>query len=194
MAQGDEHVVSILTERLELVPATPDLVRAALVDDAYLGKCLPARIPETWPPEFYEPVGLEYTLAQLEAGPEQAGWWLHYFVQRSASLKERVLIGTGGYKGPPTEDGTVEIGYTVASEYQRQGYATEASQGLVRHAFTFPEVHRVVAETFTDLAASIGVLEKLGFRFFGDGEEKGVIWFELLREEYTPQGYRTLAG
>lgn len=186
--------MSILTERLELVPATPDLVRAALVDDAYLGKCLAACIPETWPPEFYEPMGLEYTLAQLEAGPEQAGWWLHYFVQRSASLEERVLIGTGGYKGPPTEDGTVEIGYTVASEYQRQGYATEASQGLVRHAFTFPEVHRVVAETFTDLAASIGVLEKLGFRFFGDGEEKGVIWFELLREEYNPHGYRTLAG
>lgn len=177
--------MSILTERLELVPATPDLIRAALVDDAYLGKCLGARIPATWPPEFYEPTGLEYTLAQLEAGPEQAGWWMHFFVLRGESADERVLIGTGGYKGPSTEDGTVEIGYTVASEYQRQGYATEASRGLVSHAFTFPEVHRVVAETFTDLAASIGVLEKLGFRFFGDGEEKGVIWFELLREEYN---------
>ncbi len=184
----------IPTERLELVPATPDLIRAALVDDAYLGKCLGARIPASWPPEFYEPMGLEYTLLRLEAGPEQAGWWMHYFVLRSESEDGRVVIGTGGYKGPPHENGTVEIGYTVASEYQRRGYATEASQGLVRHAFTFPEVHRVVAETFTDLTPSIGVLEKLGFRYVGDGEEAGVIWFELLREEYTPHGYPTLAG
>jgi RimJ/RimL family protein N-acetyltransferase len=186
--------MSILTERLELVAATPDLIRAALVDDAYLGKCLEARIPATWPPEFYEPMGLEYTLQQLEAGPEQAGWWLHFFVLRSASWDERVLIGTGGYKGPPTEDGTVEIGYTIASEFQRQGYATEASRGLVSHAFTFPEVKGVVAETFTDLAASIGVLEKIGFRFLADGEEAGIIWFELRREQFTSGAYQLSVG
>jgi RimJ/RimL family protein N-acetyltransferase len=119
---------------------------------------------------------------------------MHYFVLRSASPDERVLIGTGGYKGPPNADATVEIGYTVASEYHRQGFATEASQGLLRHAFTFSEVRRVVAETMTDLTASIGVLEKLGFRYIGDGEDPGVIWFELLREEFARGGHQRLPG
>ena len=182
--------MSIQTERMELIPATPDLIRAALVDHAYLGKCLGARIPASWPPEFYDAVGLEYTLLRLEAGAEQAGWWMHFFVLRGQSPEGRVLIGTGGYKGPPADDSTVEIGYTVASEYQRKGYATEASRGLVSHAFKFPEVRRVVAETLMELTASIGVLEKLGFRFVGEGEEKGVIWYELLKEEYNPENAR----
>ena len=55
------------------------------------------------------------------------------------------MIGTCGFKGPPTDDGTVEIGYGVLPEFRRQGHATEAARGLIEHALAHPTVTRVKA-------------------------------------------------
>lgn len=93
------------------------------------------------------------------------------------------MIGCGGYKGPPSADGTVEIGYSIVPQHRREGYATEAAEGLIRHAFRNPSVRRVIGETLPGLVASIGVLVKCGFRYAGNGSEPGVIRYELFREE-----------
>ena len=94
-----------------------------------------------------------------------------------------MLVGTCGFKGPPTADGTVEIGYGILPEFRRHGYATEATQGLITHAFAHPEVARVIAETFPDLFPSIGVLRKIGFSYAGEGSEPGVVRYELRRAD-----------
>jgi [ribosomal protein S5]-alanine N-acetyltransferase len=73
------------------------------------------------------------------------------------------------------------VGYGVVRDHQRRGYASETVRGLVGHAFALPEVHRVIAETLPELTPSIGVLEKCGFRFIGEGSEPGVIRYELSR-------------
>jgi RimJ/RimL family protein N-acetyltransferase len=73
-------------------------------------------------------------------------------------------MGSAGYKGPPSADATLEVGYGIVSEYQRQGYASEVVHGFLAHAFALPAVHRVVAETLPSLVPSIGVLRKCGFR------------------------------
>jgi len=52
---------------------------------------------------------------------------------------------------------------------------------FLAHAFAVPSVMRVIAETLPTLEASIAVLEKCGFRFIGDGSERGVIRYERLR-------------
>lgn len=57
------------------------------------------------------------------------------------------LIGLGGYAGPPTSDGSVEIGYSIAPSYQRQGLATELTLALVDFALANPGVSRVLAHT-----------------------------------------------
>ncbi len=87
-------------------------------------------------------------------------------------------------KGKPTFDGTVEIGYSVLTEAQGLGYATEAVQGLVSWAFEHPEVLRVIAETLPELTPSIRVLEKSGFVSVAEGSEEGLIRFELSRSAY----------
>ncbi|MCI0565160.1 MAG: GNAT family N-acetyltransferase [Nitrososphaera sp.] len=174
----------IITERLELVPANLELVRAALGGHAALGEKLCAAVPATWPPEFLDRAAFEYTIARLSEGPEQVGWWLHFVVLRACTVGERALIGSAGYKGPPSPDGTVEVGYGIVREYQRRGFATEALGGLLAHAFQVSEVQRVVAETLPELAGSIGVLRKFGFRLIGDDSEPGTIRFELTRAEY----------
>jgi ribosomal-protein-alanine N-acetyltransferase len=96
----------------------------------------------------------------------------------------RTLIGSAGYKGAPSPDGTVEVGYGIVRDQRRRGYASETVRGLLAHAFALPAVSRVIAETLPELEGSIGVLRKCGFRLIGDGCEPGVIRFELTRAEY----------
>lgn len=171
----------MLTTRLELIPATVELARADLSSHADLARHLGVRVPPTWPPEFYDPPAIEFAIARLEEGPDQAGWWLWYFVRRADTGAEPILIGAGGYKGTPSRDGSVEIGYSILPEHQRRGYATEAARGLLAHAFSIPEVKSVTAETLPALEGSIAVLKKCGFRLLGEGSEPGVIRFEVIR-------------
>jgi RimJ/RimL family protein N-acetyltransferase len=173
----------IVTERLELIPATLELTRAALEGRTALAAGLGVFVPATWPPEFLDPPSLEFILARLAEGPAQAGWWLH-FVLLTRGATGRTLIGSAGYKGPPSPDGTVEVGYGIVRDHQRQGYASETVRGLLARAFALPTVQRVIAETLPELTPSIGVLGKCGFRLIGDGSEPGVIRFELTRAEY----------
>jgi hypothetical protein len=66
----------IVTERLELVPATPTLVRAALEGPMALAVQLGASVPPTWPPEYPDPASLDFTLTRLAEGPEKCGFRL----------------------------------------------------------------------------------------------------------------------
>jgi len=108
-----------------------------------------------------------------------------YFVVLVAQERSRTLVGSGGYKGPPSSEGTVEIGYGIVSDHQRRGYALEAVRGLLTRAFALPQVQRVIAETLPELGPSIGVLRKSGFRLIGEGSEPGVIRFELTRADWA---------
>jgi RimJ/RimL family protein N-acetyltransferase len=173
----------IFTERLALIPATPELVRAALDGKNELGAGLDAVVPPTWPPEYLDDASLEYTLDRLAEGPGNFGWWLHFIVLKDGE-GGRALIGSGGYKGPPSPDGSVEVGYGIVSDHRRRGYAVEATRGLLARAFSEPKVNRAIAETLPELTPSIGVLTKCGFRLIGEGAEPGVIRFELTRAEF----------
>ena len=171
--------IRIETERLELVAGTPTLVRAEIGDRQQFSHLLQAQIPRSWPPEYIDTDAMNFSLEQLLSGPEQAGWWCWYFVRRSNSA-ERVLIGTGGFKGAPDENRTVEIGYSVLPEFQKQGLGSEAVAGLVRWAGEHG-VTKVQAETLPELDASIRVLEKNGFVYMGNGSEEGVILYRKDR-------------
>lgn len=176
----------IRTQRLELVPASGELLSAALESPAALASVLGARVPRSWPPEFVDPPALQFTRDRLVMAPEQSGWGM-FFVLLAGVADARVLIGTAGYKGPPAE-GTVEIGYSIVSDHQRRGYASEAVRGLLARAFGVPAVGRVIAETLPELIPSIGVLRKCGFAPVGEGSEPGVVRFELTRRAYEADG------
>jgi|SRR6185436_2064650 len=175
----------IHTARLELIPATIEMLRAELRGPVELQAVLGVEVPGTWPPDLFDADAIQFTIARLEEQVEPAAWWLHYFIRKATPTSPAVVIGAGGYKGPPQE-GTVEVGYSVLPEHRRQGYAAEATQGLVAHAFAYPEVTRVIAQTLPELLPSIGVLEKCSFRFIGEGSEEGAICFELMRADWTP--------
>jgi RimJ/RimL family protein N-acetyltransferase len=92
-----------------------------------------------------------------------------------------VLVGWGGFKGPP-QDGAVEIGYEIAPGERGRGLATAAAAALVAEARNAAQVTAVTAHTLPERSASVRVLERLGFT--RDGEsfdgEAGPVWRHRL--------------
>jgi RimJ/RimL family protein N-acetyltransferase len=119
----------------------------------------------------------------LKSHPEAANWWTYLFIHEA----DQKLIGLGGYKGPPTEDGSVELGYAIAPAYRQKGLATEAARGMLEYAFSNPAVKRVVAHTLPEPNASTRVLERIGMKHLGaiEDPQDGVIWrWRVSREDY----------
>lgn len=56
------------------------------------------------------------------------------------------------------------VGYTLAREFQGQGYMTEALRAVLHYAFVDCELHRVVALVDPNNTPSWKLLERLGFR------------------------------
>ena len=173
----------ITTARLELVPGSLELLGAALSGANELRDKLRAAVPASWPNQYLDDAALEYTREKLSQAPQEVLWWM-YFIILFRAPAGRMLIGSAGYKGPPSADGTVEIGYGIVDDHQRCGYASEASNALIERAFACPQVRRVIAETLPELTGSIGVLRKCGFHLEGPGSERGAIRFVLSRQDY----------
>ena len=159
-------------------------MQAELEQRGTFSRLLDAQIPENWPPELLVDA-LMLFLAQLKQDSKLAGWLSWYFVLRGrGNGEEPVLVGSGGFKGPPQPDGTVELGYSVLPQYRGRGYATEAVAALLLWAFPHNEVARVIAETALENRSSVRVLEKLGFACIGQGSQARSILFELAGEHY----------
>ena len=171
---------AIETSRLRLVPATAALARLALEEHASWLNALAADIAPDWPPEHVDEGVLRFTCERLDAAPGDAGWWSWYVVLRGGGVRG-TLIGTGGFKGPPTSDGVVEVGYAIVASQQRRGYATEAVAALMGWAWSHSVVRRIAGETLPELTASIRVMEKLGLKPAGAGAEAGVVRYERAR-------------
>lgn len=173
----------LTTERLQLIPATVALARAELGNRADFARLLGGVVPENWPPETVADA-LPLFLGWLEAAPNQIGWFGWYALARSPA-GEPVLIGGGGFLGPP-EDGTVQLGYSVLPQFQGQGYATELVAGLLRWAFA-QGVTCIKAETEWANPASVRVLLKNGFAQVDATLENDGARFERLAA-VTPPG------
>jgi RimJ/RimL family protein N-acetyltransferase len=106
------------------------------------------------------------------------GW---YAVRRGKQCEAPLLVGAGGYFGPHSEEGDVEIGFSVMPSCRRMGYAMEIAGALIENAFTYKDVKRVIAHTSPENTASRKVLEKCGFSYVSRDEETGNDLFEIFR-------------
>jgi len=102
------------------------------------------------------------------------------------------LIGICGIRKRTPETHQAELGYELANEYWRRGYATEAGRAMLYFGFEELQLHRISAWCIADNAASARVLEKLGMRREGRLREdryfKGRWWdslvYGILRNEW----------
>ena len=175
------------TARLELVAARVEHLDAELEGADRLKNLLGAEVPPSWPPGEYDRHAVAYFRDRLSEGGEAvAVWYVWYAIMPAAAGSGATLVACGGYFGPPSPDGTVEVGYSVVPEWRRHGYATELVQALTKRAFDTPEVRRILAEADVDNVASIGVLARCGFRRMGTGREPHYDRFQLDRIAFQP--------
>ena len=124
---------------MESTAGTAELARLEISDHSEFSRMLDAHVPDHWPPSLDNADTMVFNLRTLEEAPDQAGWWDWYLVLRHDATGARVLVGAAEFKGKPTSDGTVEIGYSVLQEAQGLGYATEAVNGSCQRT-SFPGV------------------------------------------------------
>ncbi|MFL5527958.1 MAG: GNAT family N-acetyltransferase [Gemmatimonadaceae bacterium] len=174
------------TDHLRLVPHLPGHL-LVLIDD-------PARFEET--SGFAAASGLRDFfvsddvssgfLSSLRSLRDADPWRLGFAVVHSET---RSVIGSGGYKGPPNAEGTVEIAYGIVPGFQGRGYATEVARALVAYAVTTGKVRVVLAHTLPNPNASTKVLAKCGFELKGEvnDPDDGLVWrWELLPSIIDP--------
>lgn len=165
-AQADGKTpLEIKGVRLRLVAISAELARLQVKDRPAFFKALGAERESAWPPVMNDEPKLAEKLEILNRAPEEAGWrgWVFLMGWTPDGLDR--AVGVGGFHGPPSEDGVVEIGYAMQPSFREQGLATEAVEGLLGWAFSHDDVRTVCARTLPHLTASIRVLEKTGFRF-----------------------------
>jgi RimJ/RimL family protein N-acetyltransferase len=173
----------IETARLRLVACELEHFEAILGDERRLASLLRVTPAEGWLgfPAAQEAMRPSYE--HLKRHPSVAGWWTYLFVHKG----DAVLIGLGGFKGPPGEGGVVEIGYALAPAYRGAGLASEAARAMIGYAFSHTEVGSVVAHTLPEKSASTRVLERVGLEHVGTvhDPEDGQVWrWSIDRKAY----------
>jgi RimJ/RimL family protein N-acetyltransferase len=118
------------------------------------------------------PEALPRITAGVRAG-ESPRWGSQLIIDPAAA----VVVGLGGFKGPPSESGTVEVGYSVAPPHQGRGHARRAVIAWLAQA-TSAGVDTVIAHTLAEPTASTRVLEHCGFTMVATvpDDEAGEIW------------------
>ena len=79
------------------------------------------------------------------------------------------IIGFAGYD-VNAETAEMDFGYWLGLDYWGKGYASEAAQAVLTHAFCIGRVDEIVTDCRRDNPASRRILEKLGFRSAGLAE------------------------
>jgi len=175
----------IETTHLQLIPCELTHFEAIIHNERSLASLLQVGLAEEWLGFSAAQEAMRPAYEYLKANPSALGWWTYLFIHKA----DLTLIGLGGFKGEPNEEGMVEIGYAIAPQYRRRGLAVEAARGMVEHAFSHPQIKQVDAHTLPELNASTRVLEKVGMKHAGTvhDPEDGEIWhWTLSRSSYQP--------
>jgi RimJ/RimL family protein N-acetyltransferase len=135
-------MITLSSQRLLLVPLTPEALAALMADDrAAAEHALNGRFPES---ELVPPLmadALDFFLEIAAADPENPVWGARAYI----TADTRDIVGMGGFGGPPDARGFVTMGYSIYPAFQRLGYASEAARALADWALTQPGVTGVRA-------------------------------------------------
>ena len=111
---------------------------------------------------------------QIARNPASADWVARAVIDAETGQ----VVGHGGFHGPPDDDGTVEVAYSVDPVFRRRGYAKAILAALLERARAEPAVRRVRASIRPDNAGSLATVKGFGFRKVGEqwDPEDGLEW------------------
>jgi [ribosomal protein S5]-alanine N-acetyltransferase len=169
--------MTIETKSLTLIACDKTILINAIEGNDKLGKLLNIKVEDNWTEFGLGP--LQYSLGRLSEDIQEMGWLTYLPIKQ-----DNKLIGSCGYKGKPTVNGSVEIGYEIAPGYRNKGLATEMTEGLISHAFANSSVKIIYAHTLRQENASTKILSKFGFVRIGEvnDPDDGLIWKWVLKK------------
>ncbi|MFD1848897.1 GNAT family N-acetyltransferase [Oceanobacillus bengalensis] len=146
------------TQRLKIIPCSEALLSSISTAEEY-----------EFGPHIY------MYLKGIKEDSTLIGWGVWLVINR----EDNTIIGDIGFKGKPNKENTVEVGYRMVPSAQNKGYATEAVREIIKWAFSFKNVEKVVAECKDDNVGSIRVLEKLHMK--RSGHENNMLKWQLVK-------------
>jgi RimJ/RimL family protein N-acetyltransferase len=97
--------------------------------------------------------------------PGIPGTWFQFAVALASTHE---LIGDVALRITRHDSRQAELGFTIATDHQGRGYATEAVRALLEYAFARLELHRVFAFTDRRNVPAQRLFSRLGFRREGE--------------------------
>ena len=133
---------------------------------------------------------IEDFIRNSTTGFNEEGRWFQLGIFHNSTM-----IGDIGIHFIGPENSQCEIGYTIHPVYQKKGYGKESVIGVVNYLFKVLQKHRITASTDPQNAASIALLESLGFRkeglfkksLFINGNWEDDLIYAILAEEWEYQ-------
>lgn len=164
------------TPRLHCIPITVAMVQAVFDGNRTDAERLcDATLPDQWPGRALIEQAFSRPWELLRQDPATYLWGCRLLISKELP---RQVIGSVVFDKGPDDEGIVEIAYGVSLPWQGHGYASEATQAVLRWALTEPEVRSVRATTPAWHTASLRIIEKMGMSLCGRREHE--MFGELL--------------
>lgn len=167
----------LLTERLSIEPLS-----LADLDDfvAYRQDPEIARY-QSWDLTYSKEQAKQLIESQTGVLLPAPGQWLQLAIHEKTSGR---LVGDLAIHAIRERDLEFEIGFTIAKNHQRQGFATEAASRLLTYLFSEVGARVVVAQPDSRNTASKQLLKTLGFEI-----DQSKSWFEEFKGEEVKVEY-----
>ncbi|GHO45793.1 GNAT family N-acetyltransferase [Ktedonospora formicarum] len=144
------------TSRLWLEPLYPS--HALALYEPLQSPAIYEFLPEN-PPTSSEALTTRYQRLSSRRSPDGQEIWLNW-----AMRQRRETVYVGLLQASVYPDETAYLAYMLFPPFWRQGYAREGCQRVLDLLFKDYQVHLIVAEIDTRNAASITLIESLGFQ------------------------------
>lgn len=158
------------TNRITIVALTKNQLESYLVTDNALEKELGLTIIPV-PRTINDRVKNAITTKLLPAMNKYPKEYLFYTFWTIIDKEQNCMIGDLCFKGPPNENGEIEIGYGTYPAFQSKGYMKEAVNKISQWAFRQENVKSIIAKTDASNIASQRILENNNFLNLGQGDE-----------------------
>ena len=113
----------IETERLQLIPLTPDQLRLWVTDMAELE----SELGVVYDAEPMEGIFLKIVEGQCGITEKDEAHYVYHTFWFLVRREDRVVVGSADFKNVPDPEGLVEIGYGLGLKYEHKGYMTAVS-------------------------------------------------------------------
>ncbi|ANU15464.1 GNAT family N-acetyltransferase [Planococcus halocryophilus] len=141
-------------------------MQAAITDQLELAKITPYKVADGYPSEEYKEI-IPYKIkrySEYHCENEWEGIIIHN--------ESQTIMGDMGFRVRHEIEDELELGYSIAPDFQGFGFATEMAQAIVGWGLKQPGIIKIVANCDASNMASVRVLEKAGLKQVKENNNK----------------------